>query len=89
MISVISMKIYTQKITSRVTYKTLSVDESEICIHLAHLLQPDFRHGWGPNFPNSNLKTLREYGSCSMGLVSLNSETVHGMNEMNKNEHFC
>ena len=66
-----------------------TVDESEICIHLAHLLQPDSRNGWGPNFQNSHLKSLREYGGYSMGLVSLNSQTVHGMNKMNKNEHFC
>ena len=65
-----------------------SVDESEICMHLAHQLQPDSRHGWGPKFQNSHLKTLREYGGYSMGLVSLNSQNVHGMNEMNKNEHF-
>ena len=65
------------------------VGESEICFHLAHLLQPDSRHGWGPKFQNLHLKTLREYGGYSMGLVSLNSQNVHGMNEMNKNEHFC
>ena len=75
-------------VTQVFKFQASSVDESEICIHLAHLLQPDSRHGWGPKFQNSHLKTLREYGGYSMGLVSLNSQTVHGMNEMNKNERF-
>ena len=65
-----------------------TVDESEICIHLAHLLQLDYRHALWPNSSNFHLQTVRQCSGYSIRQVSFDSCNVHGMNGMNKNEHF-